>query len=96
MYLIEVKNWSGRFSINDAKFNLFEQTDRSRMVLWLHLQSIRKGTSVKNILLSVKGNFEYNYEFTNVHVLDLNKIRNLLETNSEQLKNNGVYLIVKI
>jgi hypothetical protein len=29
VYLIKVKNWSERFSINDAKFNPYEQTERS-------------------------------------------------------------------
>ena len=46
-------------------------------------------------ITSVKGSFRYNYEFTNIHVSDLNKIRNLLEIGSEQLKKNGVYLLVK-
>jgi hypothetical protein len=28
MYPIEVKNWDERFSINDAKLNPYEQTER--------------------------------------------------------------------
>jgi hypothetical protein len=63
MYLIKVKNCGERFSINAAKFNLYEQTERNGRVLWIHFQSIRKGIDVKNVILSIKGNFEYTREF---------------------------------
>ena len=95
VYLIEVKNWSDKSSINDAKLNPYEQTERAGRILWIHLQSIRKGTNVKNVLLSIKKKFDYDYEFRSVYVSDLNKIRNLLETGSEQLSNNDVDVIVK-
>ena len=95
VYLIEVKNWSDRFSINDVKLNPYEQTERAGRILWIYLQSIRKGTNVKNVLLSIKKKFDYDYEFRSVYVSDLNKIRNLLETGSEQLSNNDVDVIVK-
>ncbi len=95
VYLIEVKNWSGGFSINDAKFSPYEQTERAGRVLWIHLQSVRKGTTVKNVLLSVKGNFQYNNNFRSVYVSNLEKIRNLLETGSIQLTKLDVENIVK-
>lgn len=95
VYLIEVKNWSGGFSVNDAKFSPYEQTERAGRVLWIHLQSVRKGTTVKNVLLSVKGNFQYNNNFRSVYVSNLEKIRNLLETGSIQLTKLDVENIVK-
>ena len=54
VYLIEVKNWSDRFSINDVKLNPYEQTERAGRILWIHLQLILKEAIVKNILLFVK------------------------------------------
>tara|TARA_Y100001936_G_C16090013_1_gene685246 strand:+ start:704 stop:1384 length:681 start_codon:yes stop_codon:yes gene_type:complete len=94
-YLIEVKNWSGGFSVKDAKFNPYEQTERAGRVLWIYLQSIRKGTNVKNVLLSVKGDFEYNYNYKSVYVSNLQKIKNLLETGYVQLTDEEVTSIVE-
>ena len=46
MYLIEVRNWSERFSTNDTKLNPYWQIER---VLLIHFQSIRKEINVKNV-----------------------------------------------
>ena len=95
VFLIEVKNWSGKFTVKDARLNPYEQTERAGRVLWIHLQNVKEGTPVKNVLLSVQGSFEYNSTFKSVYVSNLEKIIDLLQKGTNRLTDNEVQQIVK-
>jgi len=92
--LIEVKNWSRSFANSHDGLNPYEQTDRAGRVLWIYLQGWFSGPRVTNVLLSTRGNFEYNKYYRAVFVSNLEKIKYFLENRKEALSDGDVRKIV--
>ena len=96
VYIIEVKNWSNRFAKSDNKiFSPYEQTERAGRVLWISLQGIFRKVRVTNVLLSIKGNLEYNKNYRSVFVTSLDKINFFLMRRQDALTENQIKNIVK-
>jgi len=92
--LIEVKNWSRGFAKSHDGLNPYEQTDRAGRVLWIYLQGWFSGSRVTNVLLSIRGNFEYNKYYRAVFVSNLEKVKYFLENRKEVLSDGDVRKIV--
>ena len=94
--LIEVKNWSRGYSKNYEGLSPHEQVDRAGMVLWIELQSWRspRNPSIASVLLSVRGNMEYDYRYKFVKVKNLNNINYFIENRNEQFTDNEVKRVV--
>jgi len=92
--LIEVKNWSRSFANSHDGLNPYEQTDRAGRVLWIYLKGWFSGPRVTNVLLSTRGNFEYNKYYRAVFVSNLEKIKYFLENRKEALSDGDVRKIV--
>jgi hypothetical protein len=96
VYMIEVKNWSNQFAKNNNKsLNPYEQTERAGRVLWISLQGIFRKVRVTNVLLSIKGNFEYNKRYRSVFVSSLDRINSFLERRQDILSEKEIKNIVK-
>ena len=95
VYMIEVKNWSNQFANNNKSFSPYEQTERAGRVLWISLQDIFRKVRVTNVLLSVKGNFEYNKRYRSVFVSSLDKINHFLMSRQDALTEKEIKNIVK-
>ena len=95
VFLIEVKNWSDNYVQNYDKLNPYEQTDRAGRVLWITLQSVMKNIKVTNVLLSIKGNMQYDGNYKTVFVSSLEKINEFLEKRQDVLSEKEVQKIVK-
>ncbi len=96
VYMIEVKNWSNQFVNNNNKsFSPYEQTERAGRVLWISLQGIFRKVRVTNVLLSVKGNLEYDKRYRSVFVSSLDKINSFLEQRQDILSEKEIKNIVK-
>jgi len=96
VYMIEVKNWSNNFARNNNKsFSPYEQTERAGRVLWISLQGIFRKVRVTNVLLSVKGNFEYNKKYRSVFVSSLDRINFFLMGRQDALTEKEIKNIVK-
>ena len=94
--LIEVKNWSRGYSKKYDGLSPHEQVDRAGMVLWITLKSWRspKNPSAANVLLSVQGNMEFDYDYKFVNVKDLNNINYFIENRREQFSDKEVKRVV--
>jgi hypothetical protein len=96
VFMIEVKNWSNQFANNNNKsFSPYEQTERAGRVLWISLQGIFRKVRVTNILLSIKGNLQYNERYRSVYVSSLDKINSFLERRKDIMSEKEVKNIVK-
>lgn len=96
VYMIEVKNWSNQYANNNSKsFSPYEQTERAGRVLWISLQGIFRKVRVTNVLLSVKGNLEYNKRYRSVFVSSLDRINSFLESRQDILSEKEIKNIVK-
>jgi actin-related protein len=94
--LIEVKNWSKSYIQKNRGLSPHEQVDRAGMVLWIALNSgrRRKNPSVSSVLLSVRGNMEFDYNYKFVNVKHLNNINYFIENRRPQFSENEVKKIV--
>jgi len=94
--LIEVKNWSKRYFQKNRGLSPHEQVDRAGMVLWILLNSWRtpKNPSVSSVLLSVRGNMEFDYDYKFVNVKHLNNINYFVENRRPQFSETEVRKIV--
>lgn len=96
VFMIEVKNWSNDFAQNNNhSLNPYEQTERAGRVLWIELQNVIKNVRVTNVLLSIKGNLQYNQNYPAVFVSSLNRINQFLEQRQDILSEKEVEKIVK-
>jgi len=94
VFMIEVKNWSGRYAKNYGGLNPYEQTDRAGRVLWIALQDVIKNIRVTNVLLSISGNIPYNERYRAVFVSSLDRINQFLEKRQDVLNPREVKRIV--
>jgi len=95
VYMIEVKNWSDNYVKNNTNLSPYEQTERAGRVLWISLQGIFRKVRVTNVLLSIKGNFEYNERYRSVFVSSLDRINSFLERRQDILSEKEIKNIVK-
>ena len=94
-FMIEVKNWSNHFAKNNDSFSPYEQTERAGRVLWISLQGIFRKVRVTNVLLSIKGNLEYNKNYRSVFVSSLDGINFFLMRREDTLTEKQIKNIVK-
>ena len=94
--LIEVKNWSKSYFQKNRGLSPHEQVDRAGMVLWIVLNSRRtpKNPSVSSVLLSVRGNMEFDFDYKFVNVKHLNNINYFIENRRPQFSETEVRKIV--
>lgn len=72
-----------------------EQTERAGRVLWIGLQGSVKNVMVTNILLSIKGNLEWDENYRSVYVTSLTKINQFIQGREEIYYEDEVKKIVK-
>jgi len=94
--LIEAKNWSSNFSRQYQGLSPYEQVERAGRVLWIALKSWRspKNPSVTSVLLSIRGNMQYNSRYKFVNVKDTKNINYFIENRYEQFPDNEVDRVV--
>ena len=94
--LIEVKNWSRQYSKKYHGLSPHEQVDRAGLVLWIKLKSWRspKNPSPANVLLSVQGNMEFDYDYKFVNVKNLNNINSFIENRRQLFSDKEVKRVV--
>jgi hypothetical protein len=95
VFMIEVKNWSNRYVNNNNSFSPYEQTERAGRVLWVSLQKMIKNVRVTNVLLSIKGNLQYNSNYRSVYVSSLDRINQFLEKRQDELNEKEIQKLVK-
>jgi len=96
VFMIEVKNWSDRYARTETNsLSPHEQTERAGRVLWVGLQGVVKNINVTNVLLSIKGNLEYDRNFRSVFVTSLDKINQFIQNREEIYYEDEVKKIVK-
>ena len=84
VFLVEVKNWSDRYAMNPG-WSPHEQTERAGRVLWIALQNTIGGVRVVNILLSMRGNIQYDSNYRSVWVSDPDRIAGFLKNKPDAL-----------
>jgi hypothetical protein len=95
--LIEVKNWSSGFYRQHDGLYPHEQIDRAGRVLWISLKSSWSSPTnppVTNVLLSVRGNMEYDPDYKSVYVTDLENINHFIQNRREQFSDKDVERII--
>lgn len=93
VFLIEVKNWSDRYVMNQV-WSPHEQTERAGRVLWIALQNSIGEVRVTNILLSMRGNIRYDSNYRSVWVSDPSRIVGFLEGKPDALTQRDLVRIV--
>ena len=94
--LIEVKNWSSHFSRRYQGLSPYEQVERAGRVLWIGLKSWRnpRNPSVTSVLLSIRGNLQYDSRYKFVNVKDTKNINYFIENRYEQFSDKEVERVV--
>jgi len=94
--LIEAKNWSSNFSRQYQGLSPYEQVERAGRVLWIALKSWRspRNPSVTSVLLSIRGNMQYDSRYKFVNVKDMKNINYFIENRYEQFPDNEVDRVV--
>ena len=96
IFMIEVKNWSNNYARTETNsLSPHEQTERAGRVLWIGLQGSVKNVMVTNVLLSIKGNLQWDEEFRSVYVTSLTKINQFIQNREEIYYEDEVKKIVK-
>ena len=94
--VIEVKNWGRRSDYRCNSISPHEQVERAGRVLWIALQSwwSPKKPRITRVILSIRGNIEYNPRHKYVHVSNLNTIGSFLENQKVEFSEKEVRRIV--
>jgi len=94
--LIEVKNWSSNFSRRYQGLSPYEQVERAGRVLWIALKSWRspRNPSVTSVLLSTRGNMQYDSRYKFVNVKDTKNINYFIENRYEQFSDKEAERVV--
>jgi len=99
VFMIEVKNWSDDYARTETNsLSPHEQTERAGRVLWIALQKeFGDGEfGVTNVLLSIKGNLEWDEDFRSVYVSSLNGINRFLEKRENILDEEDIEDLVEV
>ena len=95
VFMIEVKNWTDEYAQNNKQdFSPYEQAGRAGLVLWITLKKVIKDIRVTNVLLSIRGNLQYNEKYRLVYVSSLDNINQFLEKRQDSLNEKEVEKIV--
>jgi len=95
VFMIEVKNWTDEYAQgNKQNFSPYEQAGRAGLVLWITLKKVIKDIRVTNVLLSIRGNLQYNEKYRLVYVSSLDSINQFLEKRQDSLNEKEVEKIV--
>jgi len=95
VFMIEVKNWTDEYAQgNKQDFSPYEQAGRAGLVLWITLKKVIKDIRVTNVLLSIRGNLQYNEKYRLVYVSSLDSINQFLEKRQDSLNEKEVEKIV--
>lgn len=95
IFMIEVKNWTDEYAQgNKQDFSPYEQAGRAGLVLWITLKKVIKDIRVTNVLLSIRGNLQYNEKYRLVYVSSLDSINQFLEKRQDSLNEKEVEKIV--
>jgi hypothetical protein len=95
VFMIEVKNWTDEYAQgNKQDFSPYEQAGRAGLVLWITLKKVIKDIRVTNVLLSIRGNLQYNEKYRMVYVSSLDRINQFLEKRQDSLNEKEVEKIV--
>jgi len=95
VFMIEVKNWTDEYAQSHKQdFSPYEQAGRAGLVLWITLKNIFKDIRVTNVLLSIRGNLQYNEKHRLVYVSSLDGINQFLEKRQDSLSEKEVEKIV--
>jgi len=95
VFMIEVKNWTDEYAQgNKQNFSPYEQAGRAGLVLWITLKKVIKDIRVTNVLLSIRGNLQYNEKYRQVYVSGLDSINRFLEKRQDSLNEKEVEKIV--
>jgi len=92
--LIEVKNWSPDFAKQHKRLSPYEQVDRAGRVLWITIQDWVRKPFVTNVLLTIRGNLQYNPIYKYIYVKNMDNINSFIQSRYEQLSEQEVNLIV--
>jgi len=92
--LIEVKNWSPDFSKQHKGLSPYEQVDRAGRVLWITIQDWVRKPFVTNVLLTIRGNLQYNQIYKYVYVKNMDNINSFIQSRYEILSDKEVERIV--
>ena len=95
--LIEAKNWSSRYIRQHDGLYPHEQVDRAGRVLWISLKSSwwsPRNPSVTSVLLSIRGNMEYDPDYKFVNIKDLKNINYFIQNRYEQFSDKEVERLV--
>ena len=96
VFMIEVKNWSDKYARTETNsLSPHEQTERAGRVLWIGLQGSVKDVNVTNVLLSIKGNLEWDEDYRSVYVKSLENINQFIQGREEIYYDDEVKKIVK-
>ena len=96
VFMIEVKNWTDKYAKTETNsLSPHEQTERAGRVLWIGLQGAVKNVNVTNVLLSVKGNLEWDGNYRSVYVKSLENINQFIQNREEIYYEDEVKKIVK-
>ncbi len=96
VFMIEVKNWTDKYADQNKKgLSPYEQAERAGRVLWITLQNNVGDIRVTNVLLSIKGNLQYNQNYRSVFVSSLDTINDFLEKRQNILNEKEIEKIVK-
>ena len=95
VFMIEVKNWTDEYAQSHKQdFSPYEQAGRAGLVLWITLKKVIKDIRVTNVLLSIRGNLQYNEKYRLVYVSSLDNINQFLEKRQDSLNEKEVERIV--
>ena len=89
VFMIEVKNWSDRYA-EKPDWSPHEQTERAGQILWIVLKEAIDGIRVINVLLSMRGNLQYDPEYGSVRVSYPDKIVGFLTSRPDVLTQNDM------
>jgi hypothetical protein len=96
VFMIEVKNWSDKYAQTETNsLSPHEQTERAGRILWIGLQGSVKDVNVTNVLLSIKGNLEWDEDYRSVYVKSLKNINQFIQGREEIYYEDEVKKIVK-
>lgn len=89
IFAIEVKNWSDEYLKRQNHFSPHEQAGRAGRILWHVLRR-----QVTSVVLSIKGNIEYDPKYKAVFVKNITNINNFIESRKDVLREEAVTRIV--
>jgi hypothetical protein len=92
IFVIEVKNWSNKYSTSHHGISPHEQIDRAGLVLWIFLKKqffIFKPRTTK-VLVPIQRNIKYNSYYKSVLIRDVPNLRRFIVNNGVNLSESRI------